>query len=561
MSNPLADMEKADVMFCLGTNMTECHPVAATRIKKAIARGSRMIVADPRRVPLADMADLHLPIRVGSDVAMLLAMAHVIVREGLADEDFMARRTRNAEAFLRHVEGRTCEWAAEICEVPARDIEAAALLYGKADRGAIYYTLGITEHICGVDNVQSLCNLALLTGNFGREGTGVNPMRGQNNIQGAGDAGALPNHYPGFQAVSDPAAQAKFRRAYGRETDLAEGMTKVTALERVGKDIRAMIIDGENTLVSDPDRHHCEHALRSLDCLVVIDLFMTETAQLADVALPATGWAETDGVCANTERRVQRLRAAVPPPGQARPDWWIMSRLAQRLGWKGFEFESAKDVFNELCRLSPTYQGLDWDRIADGEFMWPVPHADHPGTPRLHEGEFVNGRGIFTEIEYRDPAETISDEFPVWLTTGRRLPSYHTRTQTGRSAGIGYLASEEELEVHPADIAQLGLEDGGWAQMSSARGAVRIKVRATDRSPRGTVFASFSFDDVPVNVLTGGGYDPVTMTAELKVCPVSVVPVRKGPVRKGPVGNASAGKGPAREAPRSAAGQARRKTP
>ncbi len=524
MSNPLADMEKADVMFCIGTNMTECHPVAATRLKKALARGARLIVADPRRVPLADLADIHLPIRVGSDVPLLLAMAHVIVREGLADEEFMARRTQGGDAFLEHVRTRTCEWASEICEVPPGDIEAAAALYGRAERGAIYYTLGITEHVCGVDNVKSLCNLALLTGNFGREGTGVNPMRGQNNIQGAGDSGAIPNNYPGFQPVTDPAAQAKFRRAYGRETDLEEGMTKVTALELAGGRIRAMIINGENTVVSDPDRRHCEHALKSLDFLVVIDLFMTETAELADVVFPATAWAETDGVCANTERRVQRLRAAVPPAGEARPDWWIVSRLAQRLGWKGFEFGSAEEVFNELCSLSPTYAGLNWDRIEHGEYHWPVPHADHPGTPRLHEGEFVNGRGIFSLTEYRDPAETVSDEFPVWLTTGRRLPSYHTRTQTGRAAGIEYLAAEEELEVHPADVEAWALEDGGWAEMTSARGSVRIKVRATDRSPRGTVFASFSFDDVPVNVLTGGGYDPVTMTAELKVCPVAVRP-------------------------------------
>lgn len=523
MSNPLADMEKPDVFFCIGTNMTECHPVAATRLKRALARGAKMIVADPRRVPLADLADLHLPIRVGSDVALLLAMAHVIAREGLVDEAFMAARTTGGPAFLKHVEHFSPEWASEICETPAEQIEQAATWYGRAERGAIYYTLGITEHICGVDNVQSLCNLALMTGNIGREGTGVNPMRGQNNIQGAGDSGALPNHYPGFEAVLDPAAQAKFARAYGRETDLAEGMTKVTALERAGGEIRAMIVDGENTLVSDPDRHHCRHALESLECLVVIDLFMTETAEMADVVFPATGWAETDGVCANTERRVQRLRAAVPPPGSARPDWWIVSRLAQRMGWKGFEFESAKEVFNELCALSPIYAGLDWDRIEDGEYQWPVPHAGHPGTPRLHEERFENGRGIFREIRYRDPAESVSDDYPIWLTTGRRLPSYHTRTQTGRSSGIDFLAPEEALEMHPADMARLGLTDGGWAEMRSARGSVRIKVKATTRSPRGTVFASFSFDDVPVNVLTGGGYDPVTHTAELKVCPVDVV--------------------------------------
>ncbi len=451
-------------------------------------------------------------------------MAHVIEREGLIDPAFIDERTVDSQPFLEHVRKFPPEWAERISGVRAEDIERAALWYGTAERGAIYYTLGITEHICGVENVQCLCNLALMTGNIGREGTGINPMRGQNNIQGAGDSGALPNNYVGFQAVDDPANQEKFTKAYGRETDLEKGPTKVTALEMCGDRIKAMVIAGENTVVSDPDRDHCEHALRSLDHLVVIDIFLTETAQLADVVLPATAWGETDGTCTNTERRVQRLRAAVPPPGEAKPDWWIVSQLAQRVGFKGFEFESAKEVFNELCELSATYHGLDWDRIEHSEYQWPVPHAGHPGTPRLHEGEFVNGRGIFKLIEYRDPAETINDDYPVWLTTGRRLASYHTRTQTGRSAGIDYLLPEETLEVNPSDVDAWGLADGEWAEVSSPRGSVRIKVRATDRSPRGTVFASFSFADVPVNVLTGSGYDPITETAELKVCPVRVKP-------------------------------------
>jgi predicted molibdopterin-dependent oxidoreductase YjgC len=520
MSNPLEDMEKPDVIFCIGTNMTECHPVAATRIKRALKRGAKMIVADPRHIGLADLADLYLPIRVGSDAALLLAMAHVIAREGLVDEGFVSDRTVEGERFLEHVKEFTPEWASTITEVPAADIERAALWYGRAERGAIYYTLGITEHICGVDNVQSLCNLALMTGNIGREGTGINPMRGQNNIQGAGDSGAIPANYPGFQPVTDPANQAKFEKLYGRTVDLEKGMTKVTALELAGDRIRAMLIDGENTVVSDPDRIHCEHALRALDHLVVVDLFLTETAQLADVVLPATAWGEADGSQTNTERRVQRLRQAVPPQGQARPDWWIVSEIAKRLDFVGFDYSSAKQVFNELCSVSPIYAGLDWDRIADGEYQWPVPEEGHPGTPMLHQGEFKNGRGIFKLIRYRDPAETTDDEYPVWLTTGRRLASYHTRTQTGRSAGIDYLLPEELLEVHPDDVERWGLQDGGWAAMHSRRGSVRVKVSATRRSPPGTVFASFSFNDVPVNILTGSGYDPVTQTAELKVCPV-----------------------------------------
>lgn len=527
MSNPLADMEKPDVIFCIGTNMTETHPVAATRLKRALAAGATLIVADPRRIRLAELAHVYLPLRVGSDVALLLAMAHVIAREGLVDRAFMEARTTGGETFLEHVQRFTPEWASSITELPAADIERAALLYGRAQRGAIYYTLGITEHICGVDNVKSLCNLVLMTGNIGKPGTGINPMRGQNNIQGAGDSGAIPNNYPGFQPVIKPENQAKFLAAYGREIDLQVGITKVTALNECGKSIHAMLIDGENTLVTDPDRAHCQHALASLEHLVVIDIFLTETAALADVVLPATSWGETDGACVNTERRIQRLRKAVEPPGEARPDWWIIKEIARRIGFQGFEFDSAKDVFNELCRLSPIYAGINWDLIEHGAYQWPIPEPGHPGTPRLHEDGFLNGRGIFSVIEYRDPAETLSERFPVWLTTGRRLENYHSRTQTGRSQGIDYLQPEERLEVNPRDAVDWGLQEGEWVTMASARGEVRIRVQVTERSPRGTVFSSFSFNDVPVNFLTGGGYDPITHTAELKVCPVRIEKLRE----------------------------------
>lgn len=520
-------MEHPDVIFAIGTNMTECHPVAATRLKKAITRGAKMIVVDPRETRLAKMAHLHLRIRVGSDVALLLAMANVISREGLLDDSFIKERTSGSSDFIKHVEEFTPDWAATICEIDAKLIEEAAIIYGKGNPAAIYYTLGITEHICGVDNVQSLCNLALMTGNLGVTGGGINPMRGQNNIQGAGDCGAVPSNFPGFQPCSDPNFAEKFSKAYGRSIDPQKGITKVAALNQSGQEgpdgIHAMLIDGENTVVTDPDKKHCEKALGSLQHLVVIDLFMTETAQLADIVFPATGFAETDGVQTNTERRVQRLRAAVPPPGEAKPDWWIISEISKRMGNKQFEhFHSAKDVFNELCSLSPIYNGLDWDRIENSEYQWPVPEKDHPGTPRLHEKEFKNGKGLFTIIGYRDPAEVIDEDYPVWLTTGRRLQAYHSRTQTGRSAGIDYLLNEETLEVNPKDAIEWQLKDGDFVEMSSRRGSITIKVRVTDKSPQGTVFTSFSFASVPVNILTGSGYDPVTDTAELKVCPVRI---------------------------------------
>ena len=345
---------------------------------------------------------------------------------------------------------RRRKWAESITGVPAAKIEEAAILYGSGDKGAIYYTLGITEHICGVENVQSLCNLALLTGNFGREGTGINPMRGQNNIQGAGDSGALPNNYAGFQPVTEPANQAKFEKAYGRKVDLEKGITKVTALEQCGDTILAMLIDGENTVVSDPDQEHCIHALKSLEHLVVIDIFLTETGELADVVLPATSWAETDGHFVNTERRIQRVRKAVEPQGEAKPDWWIIGQIALRMGMSGLDYDSPVPIFNELCELSPIYSGIDWELADGGQYQWPIPYRGHPGTPRLHEDEFENGRGKFSFTDYRDPAETIDEDYPLWLTTGRRLESYHTRTQTGRSEGINDLLPEETLEVHPS---------------------------------------------------------------------------------------------------------------
>ena len=524
MSNPLADMDKPDVIFCIGTNMTEAHPVAATRLKQAQAKGAILIVADPRHIPLARRADLHLQLQVGTDVALLGAMAHVIAERGLMDEAFIAERTEGWDDLREHLKSFTPQWAEEITGVPAALIERAAVLFAQADRGAIYYTLGITEHISGVDNVQSLSNLALMTGNLGREGTGINPMRGQNNIQGAGDCGALPSSYPGFQPVSDPAMQAKFEEAWGTKVDLEPGMTKVRALEHAGEKIYAMLICGENTLVSDPDKSHCERALERLDHLVVIDIFKTETAELADVILPASAWAETDGVFTNTERRPQRVRAAVSAQGQARPDWWILAEISKRLGSDRFEYNSAAEVFNEFCSLSPLYAGLDWDRIDGGGYQWPVPAADHPGTPMLHVDEFPRGKGLFKTPSYRDPAEVVSEEFPVWLTTGRRLEHYHTRTMSGRSTGTEYLVPEETLEVHPADVQAWGLKHGGMARMSSPRGSILVRVASDDTSPPGTVFCSFSFSDVPVNILTGSGYDPITDTAELKVCPVRVEP-------------------------------------
>ena len=525
MTNSIPEIRDADFLFVIGSNTSEAHPIIAMEMKRAVGRGATMVVADPRAVWMTTIAEKHLQIAPGSDVWLLNAMAHVIVTEGLVDQSFIDEHTENFESVRETVMRYTPEEAERVTGISADDIRWVARRYATTEKAGIYYTLGITEHICGVDNVQSLCNLALMTGNLGKEGAGINPMRGQNNIQGAGDCGALPNNYPGFQPVHLEENQRKFEEAWGVQVDLEKGITKVRALETCGEKIFSMLICGENTVVTDPDMDHCRHALQSLDHLVVVDMFLTETAQLADVVLPASGWGETDGVFTNTERRPQRVRAAVPPQGEAQPDWWIMSQIAKRLGSDQFEYESARDVFNEMCSLATTYNGLDWDRIEGGAYQWPVPDKDHPGTPVLHIGEFPRGKGLFMTPDYRDPAEVVDDDYPVWLTTGRRLAHYHTRTMSGRSVGTEYLVPEELVEVHPDDVTSWGLEDGGLAVMSSRRGEVVVKVSADDTSPRGTVFCSFSFSDVPVNKLTGSGYDPITDTAELKVCAVKIEPV------------------------------------
>lgn len=522
MTNSLGEMDQPDVYFCIGTNMTECHPVAATKIKKGKRNGSLLIVADPRKIPLAKLADIYLPLKPGTDAALLLAMAHVIDREGLINESFISNRTSNYKAFQNHLKDKTPEWAEGITGVKADLIRTAAIAFGKADKGAIYYTLGITEHVSGTENVQCLCNLSLMTGNIGREGTGINPMRGQNNVQGAGDAGSVPAAYPGYQSVVNPEFQKKFAKLYGQDLPAKAGINKIEAFEASGDQIRAMLINGENSLISEADRIQTEKHLKSLTHLVVIDIFLTDTAELADVVLPASSWAETDGTCTNTERRIQRLRKAVEPQGESKPDWWIVSELAQRMGISGFDYQSAKEIFNEICSVSPIYTGLNWRKISTNSFQWPVSENNQKGTPFLHEHSFNIGKAPFQLIEFRPPGEEISDEFPFWLTTGRRLSTYHTNTQTGRAAGFDFLVSEERLEMHPDDMQKYGIENGETVILSSPRGQVSIKVEKCSTISRGVVFSSFAFSETPINKLTGGGYDQTTLTPEYKVCPVSI---------------------------------------
>lgn len=515
-------------MLCVGTNMTECHPIIAVRVKKAVRKGAKLYVVDPRQIPLTKYATGHLPLQLGSDVALFNAMAHVIIEEGIADLEYIENRTEGFEQLKQHLKPFTPDYAEEVSGVPADLIRECAIAYGSAERAGIYYTLGITEHICGVSNVQSLCNLALITGNLGKRSAGVNPLRGQNNIQGAGDCGALPNSYPGFQPVDMPANREKFEKAWGVPMDPDKGITKIAALDHaVDGRVKAMWICGENTLVTDPDVKHTTRALENLDFLVVQDMFLTDTAKKADVVLPAAAFTEVDGFFTNSDRRVQRLRKAAEPPGEAKPDWWIIAEVAKRMdSGVNFEYSSSSDVFDELASLSPIYAGLDYDRIDSGELAWPVLDKNHPGTPILHEGEFLNGKGKLQLLDYVPPSEVPDDEYPYYLTTGRRLPTYHTNTMTGRSDGFRILVPNEWLEVHPADAEKLNLEDGDWATVRSRRGEVATRVAITKTSPRGTMFMSFAFpEETMTNDITNPDVDPQTETPEFKVAAVDVAPM------------------------------------
>ena len=530
MSNSIPEIEDCPMMLCVGTNMTECHPIIAVRVKKAVRKGAKLYVVDPRKIPLTKYATNHLQLQLGSDVALFNAMAKIIIDEGLEDREYIESRTECFEELKEHLQTFTAEYAEEVSGVPADLIRECAIAFGSAERAGIYYTLGITEHICGVANVQSLCNLSLVTGNLGKRSAGVNPLRGQNNIQGAGDCGALPNNYPGFQDVTDLENQKKFEEAWGVPMDPHKGITKIAALDHaVDGRLKAMWICGENTLVSDPDVKHTTKALESLDLLVVQDMFLTETAEKASVVFPAAAFTEVDGFFTNSDRRVQRLRQSAEPPGQAKPDWWIIAEVAKRMETGvHFEYASSEEVFDEFASLTPIYGGLNYDRIDSGELSWPVPDLDHPGTPVLHEDEFPRGRGKFMLLDYVPPSEVPDEEYPYFLTTGRRLPTYHTNTMTGRSGGFRIVVPHEWIEIHPADAEKLGIEDGDWAEVRSRRGKVLTRATITRTSPRGTMFMSFAFpEETMTNAITNPDVDPITETPEFKVAAVAVRAVDK----------------------------------
>jgi formate dehydrogenase alpha subunit len=523
MTNSIAELRHAPVTFVIGSNTTECHPVIGILLRQAARDGTTtLIVADPRRISLAGDARIFMQHRPGSDVALINAMMHVIIAEGLEDREFIETRTEGFNAVREQVHTTTPEDAEVITGVPAEAIRLAARTYATAESASIVYSMGITQHATGTDNVLSLANLAMLTGNVGRPNSGVNPLRGQNNVQGACDMGALPNVYPGYQKVDDPRVRAKFGAAWNAELDGEPGLTVVEIMQAAGTgDIRGLYIMGENPVLSDPDANHVREALAATDFLVVQDIFLSETAQLADVVLPAAAFAEKDGTYTNTERRVQRVRRALVAPGKARPDWQILCELASRMGHR-MEFSTPEEIQDEIASLTPSYGGILYNRLETAGLQWPCPDPDHPGTPYLHRERFTRGRGKFHAVGFIPPREPADEDYPYVLTTGRMLEHWHTGTMTRRSLVLDDLEPAGFAEINPEDGRRLGATDGTLLRISSRRGTVNVPARITNRVFPGCVFLTFHFSENPANALTIAALDPVAKIPELKACAVKV---------------------------------------
>ena len=523
MTNSISEIKDAKCILAIGTNTTATHPIIGLRVKKAKRNGAKLIVANPRKIPSVEFADLWLQHRPGSDVPLLMGMMRVIVEEGLLDEAFIRERCENFDAFKESLQAFDLDSVEKLTGVPREQLIEAARMYATSKPAAILYTMGITQHSHGTDNVSAVSNLAMLTGNLGKPSSGVNPLRGQNNVQGACDMGALPNVYPGYQKVDNPDVRKKFEKAWGVELSESAGLTLTEIMDAAYEGtIKALYIVGENPVISDPDSRHVEDALKKLDFLIVQDIFLTETARLADLVLPAATFAEKEGTFSNTERRVQRVRKAIDPVGESRPDWQIVCEIAKRLGGKGFDFETPAEIMDEIASVTPQYGGISHERLEDGGLQWPCPNKEHPGTKYLHGEKFgtPSGKGKFAALEYKPPAEMPDEEYPLVLTTGRSLYQYHTGSMTRRVKGLNVLRSEELVEVNQKDAETLGVANGEQVRVVSRRGEVTATAKVTDDSPVGVIAMTFHFAESPTNVVTNSALDPVAKTPELKVCAV-----------------------------------------
>jgi formate dehydrogenase alpha subunit len=527
MTNSIPEFENANCVLITGSNTSEAHPLIATRIMRAKANGAKIIVVDPRTTQMSMLADLHLKQQPGTDVVWLNGLMNVIISEGLADEAFIAERTEGYDELKEMVAEYTPERVEDMTGIPAEGLIQMARVYGQAESASIVYAMGITQHITGVDNVVSCANLAMLTGNVGRPSTGVNPLRGQNNVQGACDLGGLPNVYPGYQRVNDPAIQQKFENAWGVSLSGEVGLTVTEMIELAGSgELKAMYVMGENPLLADADINHARECMEKLDFLVVQDLFLSETAEFADVVLPGASYAEKNGTFTATDRRVQLVRQAIEPLGDSKTDGEIVCALAKRMGATGFDFESPEAVMREMAELTPIYGGISHERLETGEVLhWPCPTADHPGTRFLHKDKFSRGLGKFHAISYQEPAELPDDDYPLTLTTGRIIFHFHTGTMSRRSEKLNNEVPEAYVELHPEDAQQLGLGREPRVRVSSRRGEIELVARVTDRITPGVVFIPFHFVEAAANALTNSAFDPVAKIPEYKVCAVKIEPV------------------------------------
>jgi formate dehydrogenase major subunit len=525
MTNSFSEFSRARMFLVIGSNMTEAHPVAATFVKNAVLSGAKLIVVDPRRHRLVDFADMHLPLKVGSDIALLNAIMHVLIEEDLYDRAFVAEHTTGFEQLKKTVQAYPPEKAAPVCGIDADTIRKVSRLLASVKPAMVCYTLGITEHTCGKNNVMSVANLQMLLGNMGVEMGGVNPLRGQNNVQGACDMGALPNVYPGYQPVTDAKVCKKFETAWqttGMSQDVGLMIPQMMDGLVNGK-VRGFYIFGENLANTEPDIHKVEHELASAEFLVVQDIFQNETTRFAHVVLPAAAWSENDGTFTNSERRVSRVRTASPAPGVAMPNWWIFKEIAKRFG-HDWSSSSGQEIWdNEISLLAPSLGGIKYHRLESDGLQWPCPTVEHPGTAFLHRsGQFTCGLGRFTPAEWTPPAEVPDKDYPLVLSTGRRLYHYHTRTQTGRCEGLNDLLSEETADISFSDADRLGIENGERIRVKSRRGEVAVRANVTPEVPQGLVWMAFHFREGNANWLTNAAFDPFTLTAEYKACAVRI---------------------------------------
>lgn len=522
MTNSIAEIQGMDVLLLIGTNTKESHPVIANQIIKAKRRGAKIIVADPRRVPMTRFADIHLRLNPGTDVALLNGIAHIVLKEKLHDVDFISAHAAGFEAWQSSVEGYTPEAVEKITGVPAAAIIAAARIYGSSRKAGIFYTMGITQHSTGTDNVRAIANLALLTGNIGRANTGINPLRGQNNVQGASDAAALPDVLPGYHKIAIPENLVKFEKTWGVSLPSQPGMTSTEMIPAAyNGGLKALFVMGENPVITDPDMAHTIEALKKLDFLIVQDIFLTETAQLADVVLPAACFTEKDGTFTNTERKVQRLRKAVNPPGEARDDLSILVQLSAMLGYP-MQTTTPGDILAEFGSLWPALAGISYERLERGGIQWPCPSPEHPGTPYLYAQGFGTGRAPFSPVVFTAPAEVVDDEYTFVLTTGRNLMQYHTGSMTRRVEQIEQKSGSPYVELSPADAKLLDVVQGEKVEVASRRGSVMLPARITPLVDSGIVFIPMHYREAAANLLTNAALDRTARTPEFKVCAVKI---------------------------------------